>query len=79
MTPLDAVRQSLSAYLEAVTASRTGASEGLARAVMDLEAHSVAPDPSLPGPLRHYLESRSYRKAWDWLQGQTPEKGSCGR
>jgi hypothetical protein len=27
----------------------------------------VRPDPSLPPQLRHYLESRSYRKAWEFL------------
>ena len=28
--------------------------------------------------LRHFLENRSYQKAVTWLQGETPEKGSCG-
>jgi hypothetical protein len=35
--------------------------------VMELERFSTHPDPSLPPQLRHYLESRSYRKAWEFL------------
>jgi hypothetical protein len=79
MNALDAVRRALEAYLDAVAAQREGRAADLAGAMMALEAHSRQPDPSLPAALVHYLESRSYRKAWDWLQGQTPQKGSCGR
>ena len=28
--------------------------------------------------LCHFLENRSYQKAVTWLNGETPEKGSCG-
>jgi|MDTA01.2.fsa_nt_gb hypothetical protein len=28
--------------------------------------------------LRHFLENRSYQKAVIWLNGEIPEKGSCG-
>jgi len=27
---------------------------------------------------RHFLENRSYQKAVTWLEGGTPEKGTCG-
>lgn len=39
-----------------------------------LEAHRA----SLHPRLRHFLENRSYQKAWIWLEGGAPEKGSCG-
>jgi hypothetical protein len=44
-----------------------------------LEVFSLNPPTDLAPQLRHYLESRSYRKAWIWIQGEKPEKGSCGR
>jgi hypothetical protein len=79
MNPLDALRQDLARYFDAVTAQKEGRAVDLAGAVLALESHSKHIDPSLPAPLKHYLESRSYRKAWDWIQGQPLEKGSCGR
>ena len=33
--------------------------------------------PSAKGHLSHYLEKRSYEKAWILLNDETPEKGSC--
>lgn len=47
----------------------------LVRAVERLDALKA----SAEGPLRHYLAQRSYQKAWVWLAGETPEKGTCGR
>ena len=29
--------------------------------------------------LRHYLENRSYQKALLWVEGGSPEKGTCGK
>jgi|GEM_PF-874751 len=78
MNELETVRQDLVRYLEAVEATRAKRPAELSQAMYALEAHSKNPSPSLPAPLRHYLESRSYRKAWEWIQGQTPAKGSCG-
>ena len=31
------------------------------------------------GHLGHYLAKRSYQKAWIFLEGGDPEKGTCGR
>lgn len=38
-------------------------------------------DASAPAPLRHYLYTKSYRKAWNFLQGNDAEntRGSCHR
>lgn len=78
MNELETLRQDLARYLEAVEATQAKRPADLSSAVYALEAHSKHPSPALPAPLRHYLESRSYRKAWEWIQGQTPAKGSCG-
>lgn len=32
---------------------------------------------SVRGHLSHYLEKRSYAKAWTLLEGEDPEKGAC--
>ncbi len=29
--------------------------------------------------LRHFLENRSYRKALEFIEGETPAAGSCGK
>ncbi len=29
--------------------------------------------------LLHFLQKRSYQKAWTWLHGGKPEKGICGK
>jgi hypothetical protein len=34
---------------------------------------------SATGHLGHYLTKRSYQKAWILLEGDDPEKGTCGR
>lgn len=34
---------------------------------------------SAQGHLGHYLQKRSYQKAWLLLDGENPEKGACGR
>lgn len=58
------VRQALECYYRAIENPQ---SENLEQAVMALELISQSPDPSLPPMLRHYLESRSYRKARDFV------------
>lgn len=67
MNALESLRSTLAAYFAAIEAQRNGQPNDLTRAVLELEKFSVRPDPSFPAPLRHYLESRSYRKAWEFL------------
>ena len=33
----------------------------------------------LDSKLRHYLQNRSYQKALLWVEGGSPEKGTCGK
>jgi hypothetical protein len=75
---LESISKALADYFEAVKATQANQPADLASAVTALEAHSQNPPAGLPAPLKHYLESRSYRKAWEWIHGQTPAKGTCG-
>jgi hypothetical protein len=67
MNAMEKLRAALQTYYDAIEAQRNGQPANLAEAVMELERFSTHPDPSLPPQLRHYLESRSYRKAWEFL------------
>jgi hypothetical protein len=67
MNAMDNLRVALQTYYDAIEAQRNGRPANLPNAVLELERFSVRPDPSLPPQLRHYLESRSYRKAWEFL------------
>jgi len=79
MSPLDDLKTALDSYYVAIDSQKTDQPLDLAAPMAGLETFSLNPPPDLSPQLRHYLESRSYRKAWMFLQDQTPEKGSCGR
>jgi len=70
MSDTDPIRDLLEAYFVAVDSQKTEHPEDLATAMAALEKISQNPDPKLPGRLRHYLESRSYRKAYAELGGR---------
>ena len=36
-------------------------------------------DSALDPKMRHYLQNRSYQKALLWIEGGSPEKGTCGK
>ncbi len=59
-------------YYAAIASLKTPSPQDLAAAVDALEAASRQPSPELPSALRHYMESRSYRKAWEFLGGTPP-------
>lgn len=63
------IRTLLEDYFEAVDSQKSDSPKDLADVMTRLEAVSKNPDPNLPGRLRHYLESRSYRKAYAELGG----------
>jgi hypothetical protein len=73
------LKATLEAYYQAVESQKTDQPLDLTASMNQLEDFSQNPPAQLHPQLRHYLESRSYRKAWMWLQGEAPEKGSCGR
>lgn len=64
---LDELRAALTNYYQAIEGSRGPGAPTLEQAVLELERFSQSPDPAFPAPLRHYLESRSYRKAREFL------------
>lgn len=74
---LDDLKTILASYYEAIESQKTQQPLDLAVPMGHLETLSLHPPSDLHPQLRHYLESRSYRKAWTWVQGESPEKGSC--
>ncbi|NJK90679.1 MAG: hypothetical protein HC904_01910 [Blastochloris sp.] len=79
MPTLDHLKQTLELYFQAVDSQKSAQPLDLTQPVLALEKLSQEPHPSWHPQLRHYMESRSYRKAWTWLQGSLPEKGSCSK
>lgn len=69
MTHTHQIREILETYFAAVDSQKADNPEDLASAMAALETVSQNPDPTLPGRLRHFLESRSYRKAYAELGG----------
>jgi hypothetical protein len=67
----DQSKESIRAHLEVILQQREG---DLAAAIRGLDALKS----STGGHLAHYLGKRSYQKAWILLQGENPEKGTCG-
>jgi hypothetical protein len=76
---LENLKEVLRGYYEAIDSQQSAQPIDLAIPIKQLETFSLNPPSEFHPQLRHYLESRSYRKAWTWLQGESPEKGSCGR
>ncbi|MEM6822315.1 MAG: hypothetical protein AAF558_10290 [Verrucomicrobiota bacterium] len=70
MPPLDEVKADLEAYFSAVDSQKSDTPQDLQPVISKLEAHATRPDPTWPGRLKHYMESRSYRKAYAELGGQ---------
>jgi len=69
MSTTEHIKSLLEDYFSAVDAGPQSDPQKLRRAIEALEKVSRNPDPELPGRLKHYLESRSYRKAYVELGG----------
>ncbi|MDZ4789350.1 MAG: hypothetical protein SH807_10455 [Blastochloris sp.] len=76
---MNELRQALTDYFLAVDSQKSACALDLSKPIEQLEFFSRNPPADFDPQLRHYLESRSYRKAWTWLEGDTPAKGSCGK
>ena len=70
--------ETLAAYLDAVRKAGDPS--------VDLRAHFQKLDmlaktlpPGTRPQLRHYLQQKSYRKAYEFLLGGNPQAGACGR
>ena len=70
MSDLSHIKQCLENYFDAVDSQQTAEPIELKPALMALEEISTNIQSEWPGRLKHYLESRSYRKAYAELGGQ---------
>jgi len=70
MSDLSHIKTCLENYFQAVDSQKTDNPVELKHALMALEEISNNIQPDWPGRLKHYLESRSYRKAYAELGGQ---------
>lgn len=63
-------------YLESLIVKK----ERIRESLTALDAIAADKSRELPGDLAHYLQRRSYEKAWAWLNnGRDIPKGTCGR
>ena len=69
MTEPNEIKQLLERYFQAVDSQKSDHPLDLSGPLMALEDLAQSPQPSLPGRLAHYLQSRSYRKAYSELGG----------
>lgn len=79
MSHLTQLSHCLNAYFEAVDSQKTDQPLDLAGPMTQLEGFSCHPPEDFHPQLKHFLESRSYRKAWTWIQGEVPAKGNCSK
>lgn len=53
--------------------------ENIRESLIALDAIAADASRGLPGDLAHYLQRRSYEKAWAWVnEGRDIPKGTCG-
>ena len=52
--------------------------ESLPKAIKMLDEILLDDSIEIHPRLRHFLQNRSYEKAWVWLNDGIPEKGTCG-
>ena len=76
---LDRLARTLDEYFDAVPRQKLPNPPDLLAIFARLDAFEKELDASYPAQLRHYLHSKSYRKAYLYLQGQDSEnvKGNC--
>ena len=74
---LDEIAEALQAYLEAVPRQRESNPPPLLPLMQRLEDLQRALPADAPERVRHYMFTKSYRKAWEYLQGMAPESGAC--
>lgn len=70
MPDLTHLKACLERYFAAVDSQQTENPADLKPAIMALEEFSTNIQPEWPGRLKHYMESRSYRKAYAELGGE---------
>lgn len=74
------LKTALEAYFDAVVSQKTDQPQDLMPSILKLDELSAHLPSTLHPQLKHYLQNKSYRKAYDFLQGESNiEKGSCGK
>jgi hypothetical protein len=69
------LRNSIHQHLESLMVHK----QNVAESVTALDALVREHKREIPGDLAHYLENRSYAKAWAWLnEGKDIPRGTCG-
>ena len=69
------LRDSIYQLLESVMVHQQNVAEAIAALDELVRDHKA----EIPGDLAHYLENRSYGKAWAWLnEGRKAARGTCG-
>ncbi len=78
---LTQLRTALDDYFAAVAAQGKPDAPDLMKHFTRLDALETELGTEAPPDLRHYLQQKSYRKAWLWLQDRQAEitRGACGR
>ena len=66
-------------YLDTVVNGAKPGGTALGDALTGLDELSKDREQVTDPKLRHYLENRSYRKAYDHLRGMATEAGNCGK
>jgi hypothetical protein len=79
MLTLEDLKAALSSYYQAIESQKSAQPLDLSPAITQLEIFSNNPPTHFHPQLRHYLESRSYRKAWAWIQSDSPSPANCGK
>lgn len=71
---LGELRERLATMLAATQSRDAGR---IAETIQQLDEYVASRGHLLPAMLRHYLANRSYQKAWEYLNGETPAAGTC--
>jgi len=65
--------------LQIITSPQSNGVNKLSDSIRTLDSITNDSNIELNPRLRHFLENRSYIKALQFLQGENPEKGICGK
>jgi hypothetical protein len=76
---LEELKSTLTAYLDAVPRQQEPNPPPLLPLMLRLEELQKQLPADAPERIRHYMHSKSYRKAFEYLNGLPSSPGSCGR
>ncbi|MEM9445149.1 MAG: hypothetical protein AAGA18_07325 [Verrucomicrobiota bacterium] len=74
---LAVLKDALKNYIDGAAAQKSDDPPDLRPIFAELDEAEKQALPFAPPRLKHFLEGKSYKKAYQFLCGGTPEKGSC--